>query len=71
MAKAGLEPVNTRVSTVGRRNHSATELVEILREQFRIISCCQKWSILGWPLRPKWTKVEAKLVQAEIRRTDR
>ena len=28
LAKAGLEPVNTRVSTVGRLNHSATELVK-------------------------------------------
>ena len=30
LAKAGLEPVNTRVSTVGRLNHWATELVNKL-----------------------------------------
>ena len=28
LAKARLEPVNTRVSTVGRLNHSSTELVK-------------------------------------------
>ena len=30
LAKAGLEPVNTRVSTVGHLNHWATELVKKL-----------------------------------------
>ena len=36
LAKAGLEPVNTRVSTVGRLNHCATEVVKKLESNLEI-----------------------------------
>ena len=58
MAKAGLEPGNTRVSTVGRLNHWATELVKKLEsnlETYTTPKIDQIWMVFTAKNGSKWT----------------